>query len=233
MLHELRKYRLERSPRPLSGFREYAFDLFYGVDTRVLFQIAARSSGDATLTRTYFYQPTAVGLVGEILKQLPIVYEDYTLIDMGSGKGRFLLLASHLPFTKIIGIEVSPTLHETACRNIWRYRSSRQRCFEVESRCVDASLFRVPDDKAIFYFYNPFDEHVMATVLSHIRDSLLRRSRQIYIIYSYPIHHHVMDESGFLVRLKEGGGAFPQCYFIYANSVQNLDVHNRSPVLIP
>jgi tRNA G46 methylase TrmB len=35
------------------------------------------------------------------------------LADLGSGRGRALLLASHVPFEQIIGIEVSPQLHRS------------------------------------------------------------------------------------------------------------------------
>ena len=46
---------------------------------------------------------------------------DFTFIDLGSGKGRVLLMASDYPFKKIIGVEFMPELHRAAQENITGY----------------------------------------------------------------------------------------------------------------
>ncbi len=47
--------------------------------------------------------------------------QDFTFIDLGSGKGRVLLMASEYPFQKIIGVEFMPELHRAAQKNIAGY----------------------------------------------------------------------------------------------------------------
>lgn len=51
-----------------------------------------------------------------------------TFFDYGSGKGKLLLLASHFPFKKIIGMEYPPILNRDALLNIELYRNPHQRC---------------------------------------------------------------------------------------------------------
>jgi len=50
---------------------------------------------------------------------------DFTFVDLGSGKGRVLLMASHYPFKRIIGVEFIPELHQVAQENIRKYTEQR------------------------------------------------------------------------------------------------------------
>jgi hypothetical protein len=47
--------------------------------------------------------------------------QDFTFIDLGSGKGRVLLMASDYPFKRIIGVEFMPELQRVAQENIRKY----------------------------------------------------------------------------------------------------------------
>ena len=51
------------------------------------------------------YQPSEPALFHEILDSLPVAVDGFTFIDLGSGKGRTLLMASEYPFRRIIGVE--------------------------------------------------------------------------------------------------------------------------------
>src|SRR5215470_7346670 len=76
------------------------------------------------------YQPTEPALFYEMLAQLDVNFSDYTFIDIGSGKGRTLLMASDYPFRRILGVELLPELDRTARENIAKYKSDKQKCFQ-------------------------------------------------------------------------------------------------------
>src|SRR5438552_13937135 len=48
------------------------------------------------------YQPTEPSLFHEMLKALKIDFREFTFIDLGSGKGRVLLMAANYPFRRIV-----------------------------------------------------------------------------------------------------------------------------------
>ena len=50
----------------------------------------------------------------DAIKSLDIELTDYTFVDIGAGKGKLLLLASHCAFSEIIGVEYAPSLHAVA-----------------------------------------------------------------------------------------------------------------------
>src|ERR1700691_5447899 len=67
------------------------------------------------------YQPTEAGLFHEMIDALcehtHIDLSEFVFVDLGSGKGRTLLMASDYPFQRIVGVELLPALHETAKGN--------------------------------------------------------------------------------------------------------------------
>src|SRR5690242_3123851 len=50
----------------------------------------------------------------------------FSFIDVGAGKGRALLLASELPFRKIIGVELSKELARIAAHNIHKWKQEHR-----------------------------------------------------------------------------------------------------------
>jgi tRNA1(Val) A37 N6-methylase TrmN6 len=70
-----------------------------------------------------------------MLALLPINLDDYTIVDIGSGKGKLLLLASNYPFRRIIGVEYAPLLHEIA-KKTSRTFGHRHRNASISPRCA-------------------------------------------------------------------------------------------------
>src|SRR5271155_1080663 len=76
------------------------------------------------------YQPTDPALFHEMMASLStfIAFDTFTFIDIGSGKGRTLLMASEYPFRKIVGVELIQELHRAAAENLRAYQTPTQRC---------------------------------------------------------------------------------------------------------
>lgn len=90
------------------------------------------------------YQPTEPEAFREMMAALPISFPDFTFVDLGSGKGRTLLLASEYPFHRIVGVEILPELHRAAEENIRAYRGSNHTSVKIESVLMDAGDFEFP-----------------------------------------------------------------------------------------
>ncbi len=88
-------------------------------------------------------------------------------VDFGSGMGRVVLQAARYPFRKVIGVEVSETLHGIARENIDRNRQ-RLRCPDIELVHADALEYEIPDDVTVAFLYNPFRGTIFATVIERL-----------------------------------------------------------------
>jgi len=147
------------------------------------------------------YQASQPELFHEILQALPVSPEGFTFIDLGSGKGRTLLMASNYPFRRIIGVELLDELHEIAKRNIAGYHSEQQKCFNVEAFYADARDFQFPQEPLVLYLFNPFPDYVLNAVLEKLRLSVLSHPREIYIIYHNLIHENLFKSRPWLKQM--------------------------------
>ncbi len=147
------------------------------------------------------YQPSDPSLFHEILQQLPIRYEDFTFVDLGSGKGRTLLMASDYPFRAIIGVEIIPDLHSVAQRNLQHYRNDRQRCSRLLALSGDARDFAFPVEPVVLYLFNPFPPAILREVLRNLEHSFREHPRPICVAYHNLVHEDVFLEMSFLRKV--------------------------------
>ena len=168
------------------------------------------------------YMPTFYLSNLRILDSLRIQEGRDVFIDIGSGKGRVLVLAAMRPFGKVIGVEFSALLNEIARSNI---ASARRwlKCANVELVTGDASCYEIPDDANVLYMANPFSGEILQKVLESVRMSLVRKPRPISLISHghapiYPFEQQVRAcpwlEACVEVQLPCGGRAW-----IYANRI--------------
>ena len=194
---ELRAYLAPQQGNPSD------FDLEHGTDTNGVVQVGALDLPAEAARHAVRYQTAISDVFLGLLNDLPISHDKYLFIDLGSGKGRALLLASNFPFKQIIGIELAPSLHQTACKNISIYRAPIQRCHDIISVCKDVAAYEIPRDNVVIYLFNPFDEQVIAAVLLNIERSLQAFPRSLYVVYLKAAHRQILDRSLLLRVFKE------------------------------
>jgi SAM-dependent methyltransferase len=148
---------------------------------------------------------------------LDIRHEDYTFIDIGCGKGRVLLIASELPFRRIIGVEFAPSLAEIARQNLRHYRGL-QRCKDIEVITGDATEYEFPSGPQVLYFYSPFSPAVLDQVVRRVEDSFQRSPRDLLVMFS-----------GVLPMRDRGFGSRPECKLLHIDAPCNRE-HTCIPV---
>lgn len=156
------------------------------------------------------YQPTEPAAFHEMLdalQQTPnldrttLKFRDFTFVDLGSGKGRTLLMASDYPFRRILGVELLPSLHQIAQQNLRQYKSESQKCFALEAICADATAFPFPEDPLVIYLFNPFPESGMRRVFVNLEQTLRAHPRPVYVLYHNPLLEYVLSESARLRKI--------------------------------
>jgi len=152
------------------------------------------------------YQPTDPAAFREMMAELPIDYREFTFVDIGSGKGRVLLMAAEYPFRKILGVEILPALHRIAEDNVRSYKSPAQRCFEIASLCADAQEFEIPKQALVLYLFNPIPEAAVRTLMSRVKQSLTLWPRPVWIVYHNPLLEHALAETITVSREAAGAG---------------------------
>jgi SAM-dependent methyltransferase len=172
---------------------DLAFDQRWGVDTAKRAELDDLEIDAETVGRGQMYQPTGVLPFRQVLDKVAFP-KPGVFVDYGCGKGRTLLLASRLPFERVVGIEFSQELCEAAQRNADAFDKAGQLKAPIEIVCTDAVLYNYQGDENIFYFFYPFDADLMIRVLDSIDTSLQAHPRDAVLVYYYPIHRETLDE---------------------------------------
>jgi hypothetical protein len=154
---------------------------------------------------------------------VPSALRDFTFIDLGSGKGRVLLMAAQYGFKRTVGVEFMPELHHVAEKNLAGYASEKQQCQQIESACMDARDFQFPPGPLVVYLFNPFSEPTFAQVLENLRRSIEQSPRPVYVAYRFMEHEKVLAEAGWLEKI-----AGTEQWVVYKNRVIARDRRNRA-----
>jgi SAM-dependent methyltransferase len=182
--------------RSIETASERLYDVRLGVDTSG--QVPCTQTSPTTGETGRGYRGTAPGFLRRKIRSLQIPFEESVFVDLGSGKGRTLLLAAEFPFRGIVGVELSDSLHRVAVANV--------AALGLENRitCLrsDASDYRFPDDALVLFFFNPFPEEVLRQVVQRLGEAWERKPRPIRIIYRKPIWTKALDSAPFLVRIE-------------------------------
>jgi predicted RNA methylase len=134
----------------------------------------------------------------------------FTFVDLGSGKGRALLLASRFPFRKIVGVELASELSAVAAANIKLFAAPWQRCREIEAICTDAATFDYPAGPMVLYLNNPFLPPVLKRCLKNLVRNLEVEPREVYVVYVHPLFKREMERVPGLTQLWERSFPFSE-----------------------
>ena len=200
--------------------RKEAFDARFGTDTAAPFLGREKTPG------AYFYVATTASLIYEILNSLALPPDAFAFVDMGSGKGRALLVASEFAFAKIVGIELSPDLHRIAENNISRYSPASQQCTAFELHCMDVVDYDYGPEPVVLFLFDPFGRDTLRSAIANLEASLRAKPRKALVVYVYPRFEDVLQSSRVLRKVREGGPPWRPWsrYVVYAAQEPRPDV---------
>jgi SAM-dependent methyltransferase len=170
----------------------HPFDLEYGTDTGGLIpgeQLVSGRRNDLWNTAYYGISPSGFN---QMMQAMDLDWDRFTFVDLGSGKGRALLLASRYPFRRIVGVEIAPELSEVAAANIQRFAAPWRTCHEIESCNGDAAEFVYPAGPFVLFLYQPFLAPVLKRCLKNLAKSLSTEPREVYVVYVNPVFEREM-----------------------------------------
>ena len=122
----------------------------------------------------------------------------FTFIDLGSGKGRALLLAAERGFSRVIGVEFALELHQVATTNVAAFDTANPNLAgRIQLFHADATTFAMPPTPLVIFLFNPFDAVICREVAKNIMQSWKASPRPIHIFYMNPVQLDAWLGSGF------------------------------------
>jgi len=150
--------------------------------------------------------------------------DEFTLIDVGAGMGRAMLLAALHPFKAVLGVELHPALARIARRNLALWRGRGRSCAPTRLRCQDAATFKLPPGPCVTFLFNPFAGPVMRAVLRAWSRQLEREPRPFDLLYVNNEQEQVIERQAGFKRLFRG-----QVRRTHADSVADRRILTSQP----
>lgn len=184
-LHRV-KHRQEEWMRP------HPFDMVYGTTTNGYLPPWLIRSGDDADAHVVAYGGCQPSCVRRALTTIQNP-EDYTFIDLGCGKGRAVIIASELPFRRIVGVELAPGLAAAGRRNARLVQNKYPSRSPIEIIRGDATAVPFPDGNLVMFLYHSFGSELVAKLLDRVVDAVAGTDRVIFLIFENPVNGALVD----------------------------------------
>jgi precorrin-6B methylase 2 len=159
------------------------------------------------------YTPAGWLTLRHVLRSSDISAND-VFVDLGSGKGRAVVVAAHYPFKRVIGVEISRDLHTIAQVNVSR-NMNRFVCRNVELVNCDVLEFEIPEDVTMTFLFNPFSGRTFVSVIERILQSIDARPRPVTLIYINPVEHEAVVATGRAELIRSNERRFGSEFRVY------------------
>jgi SAM-dependent methyltransferase len=182
----------------------HPFDQIHGTDTSGLVPARDLVTGhpnDEHVTAYYAVAPSILRSLVDHWRRTdpPHPISDYTFLDIGSGKGRAVLLASELPFRQVIGVELNPAMAAIAETNVALWRQAHEkdptasRIAPIQIVHDDALNLPLPATPALLFLFHPFEGPVLRALLRRIETTFSSRPETLDILYVNAEHGELLD----------------------------------------
>lgn len=152
---------------------------------------------DESKMSAWSYVACSPSRFSKVMNMLDINPSEYTFVDIGSGKGRVLIMAAQRGFKSIIGVEFSMSLHKTALQNIHNYQQLKNHNFAmIQLLNIDAIKFQIPKEPCVLCLFNPFQAPVMEKFLAQLQLQIQDRKTPLFVFYIHPTEKLLIEKTG-------------------------------------
>ena len=170
-----------RGPVPV-----HPFDAEHGTETGALIPGEDLQTGHRHDRYITAYHGTAPSLFAKVIAHWRTVaihpVQQTAFVDIGAGKGRAMLLASQMPFRRIVGVELHPMLAASMRSNVEHWQATH-RTSPMRIEEADAMRLRMPAGPCCLFLFNPFDLVLMDRFLDRLTRQFAGREQDLDLLY--------------------------------------------------
>jgi len=175
---------------------EQRYDRQRGIDTAGYIEPSRLGISADAIRTSLQYDPTPPTIAEFLIQKIAPRARGFTFVDIGSGKGRVMLIAARFPFQKVVGFEHSKMLNDIAAENIAHSAGPNSGLAPMELATGDATKLPLPDGPLVLFLYNPFGPEAVRDFAASVGSSYLHAPRKIFCIYYNPAHPEEFETTG-------------------------------------
>jgi len=172
--------------------------LKYGTNTFIPAELKDLTITNGDRKKASRYEAVSFYMLEKLLSAFQKVSQLTSIIDLGSGKGRVLMVAPHFGFTDITGIDFAKELCEQAIANM-KEKETHFPGIKWEVINENVENFDIGNQDSVFFMFNPFTEDVLKRFLEKLDHSCLEFPRSIYFLYASPQYQQLLLDDGYAI----------------------------------
>ena len=174
----------------------------YGTNTFIAVELEDLTITNGDRKKASRYEAVSFYMLEKLLSAFQKISALRSVIDLGSGKGRVLMVAPHFGFTDITGIDFAKELCEQAIANM----KEKEKYFPgIKWRVINENIedYDIGSQDSVFFMFNPFTEIVLERFLEKLDHSCHEFPRSIYFLYASPQHQQLLLDAGYAIVYHE------------------------------
>tara|TARA_Y200000002_G_scaffold373144_1_gene371815 strand:- start:11351 stop:11971 length:621 start_codon:yes stop_codon:yes gene_type:complete len=177
-------------------YENFFFDILNSTNTHERLSVKEYKKNIHDIESAYDYVPSYASSISKSIHKIIMIDKDVLkdqFIDIGSGKGKALIIASQLGFKNGTGYEINLDLCNIGNKNL-KKKKIYDRFKVINSSAMSQN--NIPKF-SICYMYNPFNENMSKVFFDMIYEKKLSKKR--YLIYVNPIYSKHLNKKFKLV----------------------------------
>lgn len=154
------------------------------------------------ITQSNPYEAVNYFILEKLLLAFRKLSAETSIIDLGCGKGRVIVVAAFLGFTRITGIDFATELCEEAVNNM---KKVQEKIPGINFKVIHAHVtdYAITRDDAVFFMFNPFGKETLDTFLDNLDESCRLFPRKTFFLYASPEHAGVLQGRGYKIVFQQ------------------------------
>jgi SAM-dependent methyltransferase len=172
--------------------------LKYGTNTLIPVELKDLTIKNGDRKKASRYEAVSFYMLEKLLSAFQKVSGTTSIIDLGSGKGRVLMVAPHFGFTDITGIDFAKELCQQANMNM---REKEKEFPNIKWKVINENVenYDIGNQDSVFFMFNPFAEDVLKRFLEKLDNSCHEFPRSIYFLYANPQYQQLLLANGYAI----------------------------------
>jgi len=174
----------------------------YGTNTFIAVELEDLTITHGDRKKASRYEAVSFYMLEKLLGAFQKISGLTSVIDLGSGKGRVLMVAPHFGFTDVTGIDFAKELCEQAIANM----KGKEKYFPgIKWRVINENVedYDIGSQDCVFFMFNPFTEIVLKRFLEKLDQSCHEFPRSIYFLYASPQYQQLLLDTGYAIVYQE------------------------------
>jgi SAM-dependent methyltransferase len=170
----------------------------YGSNTFAPVELKKLTIVDGDVKKASRYEAVSFHMLEHLFTAFRKFSGNTSIVDLGCGKGRVMMVAAHFGFTHMTGIDFAKEVCEEAKANM----AEKEKQFpDISWRVINGNVenYEITPDDSVFFMFNPFDYSVLKNFLRKLDISCDEFPRRIYFLYASPQHDRLLLNNGFAI----------------------------------